>query len=45
MSESLIQALEIAGIGLPVMFLVIGIIALTGQLLLKVFPEKLEHKE
>jgi len=43
-SESVIQALEIAAIGLPVMFLVIGILALAGQLLLKIFPEKLESK-
>jgi hypothetical protein len=40
MNQTLMQALEIAGIGLPAMFFVIGLFVILGQLLLKIFPEK-----
>jgi len=42
MDQTVLQALQIAGIGLPVMFLVIGLFILLAKLLLKVFPEKSE---
>jgi hypothetical protein len=45
MSQSVIQALEVAGIGLPVMFFVIGLFLVIGQVLLKVFPEKAEAEK
>ncbi|MGE5544882.1 MAG: OadG-related small transporter subunit [Bacillota bacterium] len=42
MNQAVEQALEIAGIGLPVMFFVIGLFIIVGKILLKVFPEKSE---
>lgn len=43
MSPAVMDSLKVAAIGLPVMFVVIIIFVVLGQVLLKVFPDKGEE--